>query len=55
MQLNVADGPMATSELYTRDAQLILYLEATSTTSCATTDIQPFCDDRLWCTTTLQP
>jgi hypothetical protein len=55
MQLNVADGVTKSSDLYVRDAQAILYQgTATSTTSCGST-IAPFCDDRIWCTTTLQP
>jgi hypothetical protein len=57
LQLNVADGPMGVSESYVRDAQAVLYLGSysSSTTSCASSAVQPFCDDRLWCTTTLQP
>ena len=56
MQLNVADGPAKTTDLYVRDAQAILYqaTTTTTTTSCGST-IAPFCDDRIWCTTTLQP
>jgi hypothetical protein len=57
MQLNVADGATASSDLYVRDAQAVLYLGSYSstTTSCSSSAVQPFCDDRLWCTTTLQP
>jgi hypothetical protein len=57
MQINASDGPITGYEDYTRDGQLILYLGSTSssTTTCSSSDIQPFCDDRLWCTTTLQP
>jgi hypothetical protein len=53
MQLNVADGVTKTSDSYTRDAQAILYQATVTTTSCGLT-IAPFCDDRIWCTTTLQ-
>jgi hypothetical protein len=49
MQLNVADGTTSASDLYVRDAQAILYMG--TSTSCT----QPYCDDRAWCTTTLQP
>jgi len=55
MQLNAADGQTLVSDLYVRDAQAILALPTTTTTSCSSSNIQPFCDDRLWCTTTLQP
>jgi hypothetical protein len=54
MQLNSADGPMKSSDSQVRDAQAILYQASATTTSCAST-IYPFCDDRVWCTTTLQP
>jgi hypothetical protein len=57
LQLNAADGTTGASDQYVRDAQSVLYLGSYSstTTSCSTTSVQPFCDDRLWCTTTLAP
>jgi hypothetical protein len=57
MQLNAADGVTNTSDRQTRDAQAIIYQGTTpTTTTCASSSsIYPFCDDRLWCTTTLQP
>jgi hypothetical protein len=56
MQLNSADGPMKSSDSQVRDAQAILYQGTATTTSCTSTSaIYPFCDDRVWCTTTLQP
>jgi hypothetical protein len=55
MQLNASDGILSSSESYLRDAQAVFYLGTYSTTSCSSSAVQPFCDDRLWCTTTLQP
>jgi hypothetical protein len=54
MQLNAADGVTKIADSYVRDAQAILYQGTVATTSCGLT-IAPFCDDRIWCTTTLQP
>jgi hypothetical protein len=54
MQLNVADGVTKPTDSFIRDADFVLYQETVSTTSCDST-VYPFCDDRVWCTTTLQP
>ena len=56
MQLNASDGVSSSSDTQIRDAQAILYQASATTTSCASSSaIYPFCDDRVWCTTTLQP
>jgi hypothetical protein len=55
MQLNAADGKGGAGESYVRDAQAILYLGSATSSSCSSASPQPFCDNRLWCTTTLEP
>jgi hypothetical protein len=56
-QLNAADGVSKTTDSQIRDGQAIYYQgTAPATTTCASSSaIYPFCDDRVWCTTTLQP
>jgi hypothetical protein len=56
LQLNSADGPAGLYDSYVRDAQAIFTQGTVTSTTCASsTLIYPFCDDRVWCTTTLQP
>lgn len=55
-QLNAADGPSSDYyDSYVRDAQAIFTQGPVTSSTCGSSTIFPFCDDRTWCTTTLQP
>jgi hypothetical protein len=54
MELNSADGNSTPGDAGPRDAQAILYLGADPGGSPCGGEIFPYCDDRLWCSTTLQ-
>ena len=54
MELNAADGISTNGDLGPRDAQAILYLGQDPGGSPCAGELFPYCDDRLWCSTTLQ-
>jgi hypothetical protein len=54
LALNSADATFGTVDDM-RDAQMIFYVGTVSGTSTCGGDPSPYCDDRLWCATTLQP
>ena len=54
MELNAADGISTNGDLGPRDAQAILYLGSDPGGSPCAGELFPYCDDRLWCSTTLQ-
>jgi hypothetical protein len=55
MELNSADGKSTTGDVGPRDAQAILYQGPDPGNSPCGSPLYPYCDDRLWCSTTLQP
>lgn len=55
MQLNAADGVSKNGDGQIRDAQAVYYQAAAPASSPCGSTVYPFCDDRVWCTTTLQP
>jgi hypothetical protein len=55
MQLNAADGVSKNGDGQIRDAQAVYYQGSAPASSPCGSTIYPFCDDRVWCTTTLQP
>jgi hypothetical protein len=54
MELNAADGVSTAGDAGPRDAQAILYLGSDPGGSPCAGELFPYCDDRLWCSTTLQ-
>ena len=54
MQLNSADGISTTGDAGPRDAQALLYQGSDPGNSPCGSDLYPYCDDRLWCSTSLQ-
>jgi hypothetical protein len=54
MELNSADGNSTAGDAGPRDAQAILYLGSDPGGSPCAGELFPYCDDRLWCSTTLQ-
>jgi len=54
MELNSADGISVTGDAGPRDAQAILYQGPDPGNSPCGSPLYPYCDDRLWCSTTLQ-
>ncbi len=54
MALNSADSTFG-SVGDMRDGQLIYHVETVADTTCQGTDAQPFCDDRMWCSTSVTP
>lgn len=55
MQLNAADGVSKNGDSQIRDAQAVYYQAAAPASSPCGNTVYPFCDDRVWCTTLLQP
>ena len=54
MELNSADGNSTSGDAGPRDAQAILSLGSDPGSSPCGGELFPYCDDRLWCSTTLQ-
>lgn len=54
MEVNSADGKSTTGDAGPRDAQAILYQGSDPGNSPCGSPLYPYCDDRLWCSTTLQ-
>jgi len=54
MELNSADGISTPGDAGPRDAQAILYQGSDPGNSPCGSPLYPYCDDRLWCSTTLQ-
>jgi len=55
MELNSADGISVSGDAGPRDAQAVLYQGPDPGNSPCGSPLYPYCDDRLWCSTTLQP
>ncbi|HEX7598792.1 MAG TPA: hypothetical protein VF518_11300 [Polyangia bacterium] len=54
MEINAADGKSTNGDAGPRDAQAMLFQGTISGGSSCGSDAFPYCDDRLWCSTTLQ-
>jgi hypothetical protein len=54
MEINAADGKTTSGDAGPRDAQAMLYVGTNPGSSPCGSELFPYCDDRLWCTTTLQ-
>lgn len=55
MQLNAADGVSKNGDSQIRDAQAVYHQDPAPESSPCGSTVYPFCDNRVWCTTTLQP
>jgi hypothetical protein len=54
MALNSADSTFGgLSDM--RDGQLLYHFETVANSTCQGTDTQAYCDDRVWCATTVAP
>jgi hypothetical protein len=54
MEMNAADGKSTNGDAGPRDAQAILYVGSDPGGSPCNGELFPYCDDRVWCSTSLQ-
>jgi hypothetical protein len=54
MEMNAADGKSSNGDAGPRDAQAMLYVGSDPGGSPCAGELFPYCDDRVWCSTSLQ-